>query len=73
MDSLVDHNAQYNDLLNYFSSYLKDMIAMIGQVKALTYCLLNVPPPSNKNIAITPDVYSVMGACKRTHDDIKRI
>jgi hypothetical protein len=49
------------------------MTAMIGQVKALTYCLLNVPPPSNKNIAITPDVYSVMGACKRTHDDIKRI
>jgi hypothetical protein len=72
MDSLVDHSAHYNELVSYFASYLRDMSAVISQVKGLAYTLINIPQPAFKNSPIVNDISSVMSACKRTYDDIKR-
>jgi len=72
MDSLVDHSAHYSELVSYFASYLRDMNAIISQVKSLAYTLINVPQPNVKTQIITNDIASVMSACKRTFDDIKR-
>lgn len=45
MKSLVDHDAHFTDLLNYFGSYLKDMSITITNLKALAYTLINLPQP----------------------------
>lgn len=72
MDSLVDHNAHFQELVNYFASYLRDISATISEVKSLAYMLINVPQPNTKNIQVTSDIASIMMACKKTYDDIKR-
>jgi precorrin-6B methylase 1 len=72
MSAETDHSA-YEELLNYFASYLRDIAATISQVKSLAYTLVNVPQPPLKNIQVAPDISSVMNACKRTFDDIKRV
>lgn len=72
MDSLVDPNAQYEELILYFASYLREMSAVISQVKSLAYSLINIPQPAAKNPTINNDIASVMSACKKAFDDIKR-
>lgn len=73
MNSLVDHNAHFDELANYFASYLKDISSIITQVKSHAYSIINVPQPAHKNMVITSDISSIMAACKRTFDDIKRV
>ena len=48
------------------------MTATISEVKSLAYSLINVPQPNTKMMQITPDISSIMVACKKTYDDIKR-
>lgn len=72
MDSLVDYSAHYAELVSYFASYLRDMSTAISQVKSLAYSIINIPQPPIKHASIANDIASVMAACKRTHDDIKR-
>lgn len=73
MNSLVDHNAHFDELANYFSSYLRDISTIVSQLKSYAYSIINVPQPSLKNMPITSDISSIMAACKRTYDDIKRV
>jgi hypothetical protein len=60
-------------LLNYFASYLRDISTTITQVKTLAYTLINVPQPQSKPSPIRTDIASVMAACKKTYEDIRRI
>lgn len=72
MNSLVDYNVHFSELLNYFASYLRDMSHTIAYVKSLAYVLINVPHPQSAPTIVTADIASVMAACKKTYDDIKR-
>jgi hypothetical protein len=61
------------ELLGFFASYLRDMALSIRTVKNMVYALINVdcavaPPPSPAD-----DIHSLVTACNRTHEDIRRI
>lgn len=45
---------------------------MILDVKRLAYSLINVMQPPSKAIVVSSDINSIINACKRTFDDLKR-
>ena len=52
---------------------MRDISTIITQVKSHAYSIINVPQPAQKIMAISSDISSIMAACKRTYDDIKRV
>ena len=74
MSAYLGSQPQLEELLSYFSSYLKDITRTVVQVKTLVYSLINVAPPTPKHqLDINPDPATIMSACKRSLDDMKRI
>lgn len=59
-------------LLNFFSSYLKDISVIISEIKHNMYKLINVNPPPSRNISVSNDIRSIMAACNLVFDDAKR-
>jgi len=48
------------------------MSVMINDVKKLAYSVINVQQPTTKVFNISNDIESIVKACKRTFDDLKR-
>lgn len=72
MATFQEYAGHPEEMLNYFSSYLQDMSGMISQVKAMVYSLINITHPAPRLTQVSPDIHSIMAACKRTYDDLKR-
>jgi hypothetical protein len=65
-------NSQAEELLQYFSSYLTDTTAAIADIKNLMYELIDIELPLAKGLTVPSDILSIMGACRRSYDDLRR-
>jgi hypothetical protein len=57
---------------NQFSSSLQGIALTITQIKSLVYSLIDIGLPLQQPLSIPSDYHSIMVACKRIHDDLKR-
>ncbi len=73
MLNILDSQPSAEKLIDYFSSYLSDITLLIMDIKQQVYQIINVSTISQKKAIINNDIPSIMSACKKTFEDLKRI
>lgn len=72
----MKHNLQTLDpespVLHFFSSFLADLLIITSDLKSHAYQLIGLQTPPFKRNAVQNNIYSIMEACNRTYEDLRR-
>lgn len=72
MEFKIDEASPYEELLNYFASFLQDILSIAKNMKTNVYSLIGIDPPNFKEIKVFNNIYSIMEGCNKSFDDLRR-
>lgn len=73
MELKIDEASPYEELLNYFASFLQDILSIAKNMKTNVYSLIGIDPPNFKEIKVFNNIHSIdLEGCNKSFDDLRR-
>ena len=59
-------------ILDFFSSFLGDLLHLAAGIKSHVYQLVGLEPPRVLREKVQGNIYSIMEACNQSYEDLRR-
>lgn len=73
MDESFDSTQNTKDINTFLSSFFTDLGRTVSRIKDLVLTLINVNIPSLPDLEIGNDMLSIVSACHKTYNDLKKV